>query len=146
LAPSHTYDFELDFSDRLNGPLVGNAFTTQGFDLRTDGSFTTAPAPSIGFGLPVFLAVSGVWFGAGLLERNPTRRNSAVLTGAQPASSGLLAAALIAIGFVKPRRRGADLCNTAIVRSDPLQRRRRARLQQREPRIARAFELAGIAA
>src|SRR6516165_8817667 len=45
LAPSHTYDFELDFSDRLNGPFVGNAFTAQGFDLRTDGLFTTAPAP-----------------------------------------------------------------------------------------------------
>jgi hypothetical protein len=84
LAPSHTYDFELDFSDRLNGPLVGNAFTAQGFDLRTDGSFTTAPAPSIGFGLPVFLAIGGVWFGASLFERkrNPTSGNQAVLTGA----------------------------------------------------------------
>ena len=115
LAPSHTYDFELDFSDRLNGPFVGNAFTAQGFDLRTNGSFTTAPAPSIGLGLPVFLAVGSAWFGARLLERkrNPTSRNQTVLTGAKPAPNGLLAAALIAIGFVKPRRHGAHLFNVA---------------------------------
>jgi hypothetical protein len=113
LAQNHKYNFELDFSDRLNGPLVGNAFTEQGFDLRTDGSFTTAPAPSIGFGLPVFLAAGGVWFGARLLQRNPTSRNPAVLTGAKSASRGLLAVALIAMGLVKPRRRGADLVNVA---------------------------------
>jgi hypothetical protein len=79
LAPSHTYDFELDFSERLNGPLIGNALTAQGFDLRTDGSFTTAPAPSIGFGLPVFLVVGSLWLGARMLERkrNPTARKQA---------------------------------------------------------------------
>jgi hypothetical protein len=31
--------------DATTGPLVGNAFTTQGFDQRTEGSFTTAPRP-----------------------------------------------------------------------------------------------------
>jgi hypothetical protein len=97
--------------DARTGPLVGNAFTTQGFDLRTEGSFTTAPAPSIGFGLPVFLVVGGLWMGARFLDRNPntTSRNRAVLRGARPASSGLLAAALIAVGFVNPRRR-APVC------------------------------------
>jgi hypothetical protein len=44
LLANHIYDFELDFSDRLSGPLVGNAFTEQGFDLRTDGSFATGSA------------------------------------------------------------------------------------------------------
>ncbi|MCK1554440.1 cadherin-like domain-containing protein [Bradyrhizobium sp. 177] len=38
LSPNTNYTFELDFSDRLT---VGS--TTQGFDMRTDGSFTTGP-------------------------------------------------------------------------------------------------------
>lgn len=38
LSPSTNYTFELDFSDRL---IVGSS--TQGFDMRTDGSFTTGP-------------------------------------------------------------------------------------------------------
>ena len=42
LAPKTTYTFELDFSDRL---IVGS--TTQGFDNRTDGSFTTGPTPPV---------------------------------------------------------------------------------------------------
>jgi len=42
LDPNTQYDFELDFSDRLNGhDDVNNVFTTQGFDVRTDGTFTT---------------------------------------------------------------------------------------------------------
>lgn len=44
------------------------------------------PAPLIGFGLPVFLAIGGVWFGAKLLERRLICRNPAVVAGApQPA-------------------------------------------------------------
>ena len=51
LSPSTKYSFELDFSDRLNGAYdpIGNSFSEQGFDLRTDGSFTTrasVPEPS----------------------------------------------------------------------------------------------------
>jgi hypothetical protein len=51
LSPGTKYSFELDFSDRLNGTYdhIGNSFSVQGFDLRTDGSFTTgasAPEPS----------------------------------------------------------------------------------------------------
>lgn len=38
LSPNTDYTFELDFSDRL---IVGSS--TQGFDMRTDGSFTTGP-------------------------------------------------------------------------------------------------------
>jgi|ERR1700733_8672834 len=42
LLPDTTYDYELDFSDRLNGyNWKDGSFTVQGFDLRTDGSFTT---------------------------------------------------------------------------------------------------------
>jgi hypothetical protein len=40
LSPGVTYDFELDYSDRLNGPNY-----VQGFDVRTDGSFSTAAVP-----------------------------------------------------------------------------------------------------
>lgn len=38
LSPNTNYTFELDFSDRL---IAGSS--TQGFDMRTDGSFTTGP-------------------------------------------------------------------------------------------------------
>jgi PEP-CTERM motif len=43
LSPGTKYGFELDFSDRLNGAYdpIGNSYSEQGFDLRTDGSFTT---------------------------------------------------------------------------------------------------------
>jgi hypothetical protein len=44
LAPNKLYDFELDFSNRLNGfDQANGVFTEQGFDVRTDGSFTTGP-------------------------------------------------------------------------------------------------------
>jgi hypothetical protein len=51
LSPGTKYSFELDFSDRLNGAYdpIGNSFSEPGFDLRTDGSFTTrasVPEPS----------------------------------------------------------------------------------------------------
>jgi hypothetical protein len=58
LAPNTQYNFELDFSDRL---VVGS--TTQGFDMRTDGSFTTGPrpvpGPIAGAGLPALILASG---------------------------------------------------------------------------------------
>jgi hypothetical protein len=42
--PSVTEGFTfLTIYDATTGPLVGNAFTTQGLDLRTEGSFTTGP-------------------------------------------------------------------------------------------------------
>ena len=42
LLPGTDYVYELDFSNRLDGfDFVNNTFTTQGFDLRTDGAFTT---------------------------------------------------------------------------------------------------------
>jgi len=45
LLPDTTYSYELDFSDRLNKfDKKNSTFTTQGFDLRTDGSFTTGDA------------------------------------------------------------------------------------------------------
>jgi hypothetical protein len=55
LSPNTSYTFELDFSNRL---VVD--FTTQGFDMRTDGFFRTGPAavpgPIVGAGLPGLLA------------------------------------------------------------------------------------------
>jgi hypothetical protein len=36
----------------------------------TDLGPVPVPAPSIGFGLPAFMAVGGLWFGAGLLGRS----------------------------------------------------------------------------
>lgn len=62
LLPNKTYLFELDFSDRLNGrDSVNQVFTEQGFDVRTDGSFTTgAAAPEPGSAL---LMSVGVGFG-----------------------------------------------------------------------------------
>ena len=43
LAPNTTYTFELDFSDRVTGTSNGVP-TTLGFDVRTDGTFTTGAA------------------------------------------------------------------------------------------------------
>lgn len=42
LSPDTAYTYELDYSDRLNGG--SGPFTVQGFDVRTDGSFTTGAA------------------------------------------------------------------------------------------------------
>lgn len=45
LAPGTTYDFELNFDDRITGTdAPDSTFTSQDFDVRTDGSFTTAAA------------------------------------------------------------------------------------------------------
>jgi hypothetical protein len=76
LLPGTTYDYELDFSDRLNGYDWRDAsFTVQGFDLRTDGSFTTGgsetPLPPA---LPLFASGIGAM---GLLGRRTKRRNAA---------------------------------------------------------------------
>jgi hypothetical protein len=51
LAPNTTYEFQLDYSDRLHGGPDNNGnFTEQGFDVRTLGFFTTGvgavPEPS----------------------------------------------------------------------------------------------------
>jgi hypothetical protein len=58
LSPNTTYRLELDFSNRL---VVDS--TTQGFDMRTDGFFTTGPAavpgPIAGAGLPGLILASG---------------------------------------------------------------------------------------
>jgi hypothetical protein len=46
LLPTHAYNFELDFSNRDNTTGTGGAFAPfVGFDLRTDGSFTTRAVP-----------------------------------------------------------------------------------------------------
>lgn len=74
LLPDTTYDYELDFSDRLNGYNYGSgSFTVQGFDLRTDGSFTTGETP-----LPStwFLMLSGI-AGLGFVGLRGTKRNTA---------------------------------------------------------------------
>jgi hypothetical protein len=73
LLPDTLYDYELDFSDRLNGYNYGSgSFTTQGFDLRTDGSFTTGETP-----LPStwFLMLSGI-AGLGFVGFRGRKRNT----------------------------------------------------------------------
>jgi len=46
LTAGHNYDYELDFSDRDTGTGTDGEFQPQlGFDVRTDGTFTTAVAP-----------------------------------------------------------------------------------------------------
>jgi len=80
LLPDTTYDYELDFSDRLNGfDSKNGTFTLQGFDRRTDGSFTTGaatPLPSTwilmlsGFAGLVFVGFRG------------TRKNAAAIAAA----------------------------------------------------------------
>jgi hypothetical protein len=45
-AANTTYDYEIDFSNRLDGfDAADGTNTQQGFDVRTDGSFTTGAAP-----------------------------------------------------------------------------------------------------
>lgn len=47
LAYNTTYNWELDFSDRITGTDPFNSVPTLiGFDVRTDGTFTTAAAPA----------------------------------------------------------------------------------------------------
>ena len=74
LAPNTTYNWELDFSDRLYGQSADGVYTTQGFDLRTDGSFTTASyTPEPGFVAPLV-------FGLGLVGVAVRRRRARILT------------------------------------------------------------------
>jgi hypothetical protein len=58
LLPSIKYQFELDYSSRINTPNAGfgTASSLVGFDLRAQGTFTTGlPEPASGFGILVGL-------------------------------------------------------------------------------------------
>jgi hypothetical protein len=67
LTPGTTYDWELDFSDRIEATVNG-ALTYTDFDVRTDGTFTTAvPEPT-----------SIALLGAGLFGLFVQRRRSSV--------------------------------------------------------------------
>ena len=75
LLPGTDYVYELDFSNRLDGyDFVNSTFTTQGFDLRTDGSFTTGAETPLPPAWP--LMMSGL---AGLVFvcRRGTKKNAA---------------------------------------------------------------------
>jgi hypothetical protein len=64
LLPDTTYEYELDFSDRVTGidPLNGVP-TLIGFDVRTDGFFTTTttPEPSTMIPLSILFVGAVVW-------------------------------------------------------------------------------------
>jgi len=49
LLPNTTYTYELDFSNRINGTTTASdnspVFSLVGFDVRTDGTFTTGASP-----------------------------------------------------------------------------------------------------
>jgi hypothetical protein len=65
LSPGTKYSLELDFSDRLNGAYdpIGNSFSEQGFDLRTDGSFTTrASVPELSTWALMLLGFAGLGY------------------------------------------------------------------------------------
>ncbi|MES1213495.1 MAG: hypothetical protein ABUL64_02825 [Singulisphaera sp.] len=73
LAPNGSYTYELIFSDRLQVPSPGAVFDAQiGYDLRTTGTFATAPEPatwlSAAMGL-LILAVRWRRHGSGFLKR-----------------------------------------------------------------------------
>jgi hypothetical protein len=76
LMPGMAYTLSVDYSDRIQGTSTTGTFTL--FDYNTAVHFTTAvatvPAPLIGRGLPVLLAVGGLLFGAKLLERGKRQR------------------------------------------------------------------------
>jgi hypothetical protein len=77
LLPDTTYDYELDFSDRLNGyNRKHETFTVQGFDLRTDGSFTTGAETPLPATLPLFASGIGA---LGLFGWRRKRKNVALL-------------------------------------------------------------------
>jgi hypothetical protein len=72
LLPDTQYRFELDFSGRLNGfDDTNQVFTQQGFDVRTDGSFTTGtgvPEPGC---LALFLSGGAMLFGVRMRRTPP---------------------------------------------------------------------------
>ena len=78
LDANTTYDFELDYSDRVfvpSGTVTNNSTTQQGFDVRTDGTFTTGaigavPEPSTW--AMMILGFCGVGFMAYRRKQNGT--------------------------------------------------------------------------
>lgn len=76
LLANHSYNFELDFSDRLDGfDSVHQTFTEQGFDIRTDGSFRTGAAVT-GVPEPASGALLLTGFVAAALKRSRTTKAS----------------------------------------------------------------------
>lgn len=73
LMANTAYGFELDYSDRLDGTdVVNGTFTEQGFDMRTDGTFTTGsvPVPEPGS----VLMLGSALLGLGWLRRRREQR------------------------------------------------------------------------
>jgi hypothetical protein len=73
LAPNTLYEWELDFSDRI--PVFDSTdgvWTTLGFDVRTDGNFTTgaAPVPE-----PASMSLLALGLGSGFLARRRSRKH-----------------------------------------------------------------------
>jgi hypothetical protein len=80
LSPNTKYNFELDFSNRLD--IVDSAngnFTTQGFDLRTDGSFTTGFTPAVPEPSTWAMMILG-FAGVGFMEYRRSRKSTMSLS------------------------------------------------------------------
>lgn len=74
--PSMAYTLSVDYSDRIQGMSTTGTNILYDYDTGirfTTAALTTVPAPVIGRGLPVLLAVGGILFGAKLLERSKKR-------------------------------------------------------------------------
>ena len=72
LLANTTYTYEIDDSDRIDGTdAADNTFTEQGFDVRTDGTFTTGAAP-----VPVPEPASFALFGISLFGLAALRRQT----------------------------------------------------------------------
>ncbi|MCW3097583.1 MAG: hypothetical protein JWL77_3201 [Chthonomonadaceae bacterium] len=72
LQPGHNYIYELDDSNRLNVSSPGANFPAQiGYDLRTNGTFTTAPAATPEPGTLALLLTGGI--GGSLILRRRRR-------------------------------------------------------------------------
>ena len=60
LLPNTTYQYELDFSDRVSGSDPNSGVPTLiGFDVRTDGTFTTGTVPEASSMVPLAAAFLG---------------------------------------------------------------------------------------